>query len=53
VPAAGLEYYVRPGRAFGVIPTNDGLVCIPTARTHGEFARYRRYGATGGVVRAQ
>ncbi len=41
VPASGIEYYVRPGRAFGVIPTNDGLVCIPTAWTHREFHQYR------------
>jgi flavin-dependent dehydrogenase len=41
VPAAGVEYYVRPGRAFGVIPTNDGLVCIPTAWKHEEFPHFR------------
>jgi flavin-dependent dehydrogenase len=41
VPAVGVEYYVRPGRAFGVIPTNDGLVCIPAAWTRAEFQRYR------------
>ena len=41
VPATGVEYYVRPGRAFGIIPTNDGLVCIPAAWTHAEFAAYR------------
>jgi flavin-dependent dehydrogenase len=41
VPAAGTEYYPRPGRAIGCFPTNDGLVCIPTAWTHKEFSRYR------------
>jgi flavin-dependent dehydrogenase len=41
VPAAGTEYYPRPGRAIGRIPTNDGLVCIPTAWIREEFARYR------------
>jgi flavin-dependent dehydrogenase len=41
VPAAGAEYYPRHGRAIGCIPTNDGLVCVPTAWTREEFARYR------------
>ncbi len=41
VPAAGVEYYVRPGRAFGIIPTNDGRVCIPVAWTRDEFPTYR------------
>jgi flavin-dependent dehydrogenase len=41
VPAAAAEYYPRPGRAFGIIPTNDGLTCIPVAWTHDEFPAYR------------
>src|SRR5262249_24284887 len=41
VSLAGVEYYVRPGRTFGAIRTNDGLVCIPIAWTREEFAAYR------------
>jgi flavin-dependent dehydrogenase len=41
VPTAGAEYYPRDGRVIGCIPTNDGLVCIPTAWTRQEFSRYR------------
>ncbi|HSF06404.1 MAG TPA: NAD(P)/FAD-dependent oxidoreductase [Methylomirabilota bacterium] len=41
VPAAGIEFYPRPGRAIGCIPTNDGRVCIATAWTRKEFGRYR------------
>jgi flavin-dependent dehydrogenase len=41
VPVDGPELYSRPGRAFGPIPTNDGLVCLPVAWTHDEFSRYR------------
>jgi flavin-dependent dehydrogenase len=41
VQAAGVEYYARPGRAFGIVPTNDGLACIPVAWTHDEFPAYR------------
>ena len=41
VPLERVEYYVRPGRTFGAIPTNEGLVCIPIAWTRGEFAAYR------------
>jgi 2-polyprenyl-6-methoxyphenol hydroxylase-like FAD-dependent oxidoreductase len=37
----GPELYSRPGRAFGPIPTNDGLVCLPVAWTHNEFQQYR------------
>ena len=28
VPASGFEAWVRPGRAVGLIPTNDGLTCV-------------------------
>jgi flavin-dependent dehydrogenase len=41
VPLAGAEYYVRPGRTFGAISTNDGLVCVPVAWTREEFPVYR------------
>jgi flavin-dependent dehydrogenase len=41
VPVEGPELYSRPGRAFGPIPTNDGLVCLPVAWTRREFHQYR------------
>jgi flavin-dependent dehydrogenase len=41
VPASGIEYYARPARAFGIIPTNDGLVCVPVASPHAELERFR------------
>jgi flavin-dependent dehydrogenase len=41
VAGDGVEYYVRPGRVFGILPTNDGLACIPTAWTRAEFPAYR------------
>jgi flavin-dependent dehydrogenase len=41
VPAEGTEYYIRPGRAFGVVRTNDGLVCLPVGWTYNEFTQYR------------
>jgi 2-polyprenyl-6-methoxyphenol hydroxylase-like FAD-dependent oxidoreductase len=41
VPVDGMTLYSRPGRAFGPIPTNDGLVCLPVAWTHNEFQQYR------------
>jgi 2-polyprenyl-6-methoxyphenol hydroxylase-like FAD-dependent oxidoreductase len=41
VETDGLEYYVRDGRAFGCIPTNDGLVCVPVAWPAAEFRRFR------------
>jgi flavin-dependent dehydrogenase len=41
VPVEGPELYSRPSRAFGPIPTNDGLVCLPVAWTQREFQQYR------------
>lgn len=41
VPADRPEYYSRPGRTFGIIPTNDERVCVPVGWTHGEFAQFR------------
>ncbi len=41
ISAEGPEFYTRPGRAFGLIPTNDGLVCLPVAWTYKEFKQYR------------
>jgi flavin-dependent dehydrogenase len=34
-------FYSREGRAFGCMPTNDGLVCLVVAWTNGEFHRFR------------
>jgi 2-polyprenyl-6-methoxyphenol hydroxylase-like FAD-dependent oxidoreductase len=37
VPASGVELYLRPNRAIGAFPTNDGLTCVfvtvPAAET--------------------
>lgn len=41
ISAEGPEFYSRPGRAFGLIPTNDGLACLPVAWTYKEFRQYR------------
>jgi 2-polyprenyl-6-methoxyphenol hydroxylase-like FAD-dependent oxidoreductase len=41
VPVEGPELHSRPGRAFGPIATNDGLVCLPVAWTRREFQQYR------------
>ncbi len=41
VPLERVEYYVRDGRSFGAIPTNDGLVCLPVGWTRDEFPAYR------------
>src|SRR5262249_28188070 len=41
VPADIAEYYPRAGRTFGIIPTNDGRVCVPVGLTHAEFAEFR------------
>jgi 2-polyprenyl-6-methoxyphenol hydroxylase-like FAD-dependent oxidoreductase len=37
----GPEFYSRPGRATGLIPTNDGLACLPVGWTHQEFRQNR------------
>jgi flavin-dependent dehydrogenase len=41
VPVEGVEIYSRPNRAFGLIPTNDALVCLPVAWPAQEFHAYR------------
>lgn len=41
VPVEMAEYYTRPGRTFGIIPTNDGCACVPVGWAHGDFAKFR------------
>jgi flavin-dependent dehydrogenase len=41
VQADSAEYYSRTGRTFGIIPTNDGRVCVPVGWAHGEFTQFR------------
>ena len=41
INAKGLTLYLRPNRAFGTIPTNDGLTCIPVIATANEFHEFR------------
>jgi 2-polyprenyl-6-methoxyphenol hydroxylase-like FAD-dependent oxidoreductase len=41
VPLDGGEIYGRPGRAFGLWPTNDGLTLVYVAWPVEEFARFR------------
>jgi flavin-dependent dehydrogenase len=41
VPTTGVTFYSRTDRAIGVIPTNDGLVCIPIGWAQNEFDQYR------------
>jgi 2-polyprenyl-6-methoxyphenol hydroxylase-like FAD-dependent oxidoreductase len=43
--AEGPEFYSRPGRAFGLIPTNDRLACprsVDSSRVHAVPCRHRR-----------
>jgi flavin-dependent dehydrogenase len=42
VPSEGIEMYPRPGRGFGLIPTNDGLVLAGAAWPRSEFHECRR-----------
>lgn len=37
----GIRFFSRPGRAFGCIPTNDGLVCIPVVWPHDRFGEVK------------
>ncbi len=41
VQTDGIEFYMRPERAIGCIPTNDGLVCLPVVAPQKEFDQYR------------
>lgn len=42
LPAAGLEVYIRPDRAWGVIPTHDDLTVVVVGWPMAEFAANRR-----------
>jgi flavin-dependent dehydrogenase len=37
MPRDGVEFYMRQDHAFGYLPTNDGLVCIPIASPYRDF----------------
>ena len=37
----GIEFYMRPERAIGSIPTNDGLVCIAVAAPFRDYEKCR------------
>ncbi len=41
VPTEELVLRSRPNRAFGAIPTNDGMICLPVVWTAEEFHEYR------------
>ncbi len=41
IPVENLVLYSQPNRAIAIIPTNDGLVCIPAAWPANEFRQYR------------
>jgi flavin-dependent dehydrogenase len=41
LPADGVEFYVRPGCGFGLIPTNNNLTLIIAGRPVAEFREYR------------
>jgi 2-polyprenyl-6-methoxyphenol hydroxylase-like FAD-dependent oxidoreductase len=41
LPTVGLRYYIRESRAFGLIPTHDGLTLVFAAWPHGELKRNR------------
>jgi flavin-dependent dehydrogenase len=41
VPAAGMEFYAREGRALMAVPTNDGLTLVGAGWRSEEFARVR------------
>ena len=41
VSGDGTEYYPRPGRTFGIIPTTDGRVCVPVGCPHADFEAFR------------
>jgi flavin-dependent dehydrogenase len=42
LPTSGLEIYIRPDRAFGLAPTNNGLTMGVVAWPHAEFEANRR-----------
>lgn len=41
LPTEEATYYSRPGRCFGVIPTNDDTACVAVAWKNEEFAEFR------------
>jgi flavin-dependent dehydrogenase len=41
VPCARWDVHVRPNRAFGALPTNDGLTLVLVGWTNAEFHEYR------------
>ena len=41
LPCEGLEVYIRPNRAWGVLPTHDGLTCVVVGWPIDEFAANR------------
>ena len=42
VPAAGARWMIRPGRGFGLIPTNDDLTLVLAAWPQAEVARVKQ-----------
>lgn len=41
LPTEGIEFFVRPGAFWGLIPTNDELTCLLLGRPHERFHEYR------------
>jgi flavin-dependent dehydrogenase len=41
VPIDGVTFCARDGRAIGLMPTNDGLVCVPVAVAARDFESFR------------
>jgi 2-polyprenyl-6-methoxyphenol hydroxylase-like FAD-dependent oxidoreductase len=50
LPTDGLRYFIRPGRAFGLAPTNDGLTLAFAAWPSAEFEA-NRHDVEGHFVR--
>lgn len=51
VDTAGYEWCFRPGAGAGVIPTNDGRVCVFAGMPGPRFAAELRYDLEGGLLR--
>lgn len=51
VPTAGYEWFFRPGVTAGLIPTNDGKVCVFTGTPRDRFDREVRRDLSGGFWR--
>lgn len=41
VPTDGFEFFIRPNRVFGVLPTHGGLTCVGAAWPRSEFTTNR------------